>query len=189
VKGRGRKEANEENALVKAVPRGNVEAAIRIVLDSLPSEHSDAPMSAALDFFHWHRGVGGPQFNKAVVQRYVAELRDAGLSPSSINQRLSAIRKLAEEAADNGALDPQVANGIRAVKGARSEGRRTGNWLTREGAQVWLGAPTKHDTGAAQPGAASGARRLRAEAFGGSGLTFEHVQQRDGRLGTRRSHR
>ncbi len=117
-------------------------ATIRMVLDGLPSEHSRRAYERALaDFFHWHRGAGRPQLNKAVVQRYAAQLRDAGLSPSSINQRLSAIRKLAAEAADNGALDPVVANGIRAVKGARQEGRRTGNWLTREQAQSWLGAP------------------------------------------------
>lgn len=65
------------------------------------------------------------------------------MSTSSLNQRLSAIRKLAVEAADNGLLDAQLASGIRAVKGARQEGRRTGNWLTRGEAQSWLGAPDK----------------------------------------------
>src|SRR3954464_155361 len=98
--------------------------AIRIVLDSLPSEHSRRAYERALyDFFHWHRGVGRPQLNKAIVQRYAAELREAGMAPSSVNLRLSAIRKLALEAADNGVIDPQIASGIRAVKGARREGR------------------------------------------------------------------
>lgn len=97
-------------------------SAIRIVLDGLPSENSRRAYERALmDFFLWHRGVGCPQLNKAVVQRYAAELRDAGMAPSSVNQRLSAIRKLALEAADNGALDTQVASGIRAVKGARRQ--------------------------------------------------------------------
>ena len=77
------------------------------------------------------------------MQRYAAELREAGMAASSVNQRLSAIRKLAAEAADNGALDPQVANGIRAVKGARREGRRTGTRRTREEAQSWLSAPDR----------------------------------------------
>ncbi|MCA1850206.1 MAG: site-specific integrase [Acidobacteria bacterium] len=105
--------------------------AIGMVLDALPSEHSRRAYERALvDFFHWHRGAGRPQLNKAIVQRYAAELREAGMAPSSINQRLSAIRKLAAEAADNGALDPQIANAVRSVKGARQEGRRTGNWLT-----------------------------------------------------------
>ena len=157
--------------------------AVRIVLDGLASEHSRRAYERALfDFFHWHRGMGRPQLNKAVVQRYAAELREAGLAASSVNQRLSAIRKLAMEAADNGALDPQVANGIRAVKGARGEGRRTGNWLTREEAQAWLTAPDTRTMRGRRDRALLavliGCGLRRAEA---AGLTFDHVQQRDGR--------
>src|SRR5919107_4122861 len=156
--------------------------AIEMVLDGLPSEHSRRAYERALsDFFMWHKGVGRPQLNKAVVQRYAAELRDAGMAPSSVNQRLSAIRKLAAEAADNGALDPQVASGIRAVRGARREGRRTGNWLTREEAQSWLGAPDRQTIRGRRDRAllvvliGCGLRRSEA-----AGLSFDHVQQRDG---------
>src|SRR5438270_1691225 len=157
--------------------------AIRIVLDSLPSEHSRRVYERALrDFFHWHRGVGRPRLNKAVVQRYTAELREAGMSSSSINQRLSAIRKLAMEAADNGALDPQIASGICSVKGSRQEGQRTGNWLTREQAQAWLNAPDmKTQKGLRDRALLAvliGCGLRRAEA---ASLSFEHVQQRDGR--------
>lgn len=158
-------------------------AAIRMVLDGLPSEHSRRAYERALyDFFHWHRGVGRPQLNKAVVQRYAAELRDAGMAPSSINQRLSAIRKLALEAADSGVLDPQLASGIRAVKGARREGRRTGNWLTREQAQMWLNAPDARTLKGLRDRALLavliGCGLRRAEA---ANLSFDHVQQREGR--------
>src|SRR5215210_7918476 len=138
-----RQKANGQALTLKRLSEAEARA-IEMVLDGLPSEHSRRAYERALfDFFHWHRGVGRPQLNKAVVQRYDAELREAGMSSSSVNQRLSAIRKLAMEAADNGALDPQIASGIRAVKGARQEGRRTGNWLTREQAQSWRGAPDK----------------------------------------------
>ena len=157
--------------------------AIEMVLDGLPSEHSRRAYGRALaDFFHWHRRLGRPQLNKALVQRYAAELREAGMSPSSVNQRLSAIRKLASEAADNGALDPAIANGIRAVKGARSEGRRTGNWLTREQAQMWLNAPDSRTMKGLRDRTllavliGCGLRRTEA-----ADLAFEHVQQRDGR--------
>jgi site-specific recombinase XerD len=157
--------------------------AIEMVLDGLPSGHSRRAYERALfDFFHWHRGVGRPQLNKAVVQRYAAELREAGMSASSVNQRLSAIRKLAAEAADNELLDTHVAGGIRAVKGARQEGRRTGNWLTCEEAQAWLGAPDKRKVRGRRDRALLavliGCGRRRSEA---AGLTFGHVQQRDGR--------
>jgi site-specific recombinase XerD len=152
-------------------------------LDSLPSEHSRRAYERALtDFFSWHRGVGRPQLNKAVVQRYAAELREAGMSSSSVNQRLSAIRKLALEAADNGALDPQIASGIRAIKGSRQEGRRTGNWLTREQAQMWLSAPDPQTLKGLRDRALLavliGCGLRRAEA---ASLSFDHVQQRDGR--------
>lgn len=149
----------------------------------LPSENSRRAYERALiDFFLWNKGVGRPQLNKAVVQRYTAVLRDAGMAASSINQRLSAIRKLALEASDNGALDTQVASGIRAVKGARREGRRTGNWLTREEAQTWLSAPDtrkmrgRRDRALLAVLIGCGLRRGEA-----SSLTFDHIQQREGR--------
>jgi site-specific recombinase XerD len=177
-----RQKANGQTLTLKRLSEAEARA-IEMVLDGLPSEHSRRAYERALfDFFHWHRGVGRPQLNKAVVQRYVAELREAGMAASSLNLRLSAIRKLAAEAADNGLLDAQIAGGIRAVKGARQEGRRTGNWLTREEAQAWLGAPDKRTMRGRRDRAllavliGCGLRRSEA-----AGLTFGHIQQRDGR--------
>src|SRR5438128_1869371 len=118
------------------------EVAIQTVLDSLESEHSRRAYRRHLkEFIAWHSASGQAAINKAVVQRYAADLREAGVSPATINQKLSAIRKLALEAADNGALDSQIANGIKAVKGIRQEGTRTGNWLTKHDAQKMLNAP------------------------------------------------
>src|SRR5918998_1786455 len=177
-----RSKANGQALTLKRLNEAEARA-IEMVLDGLPSEHSRRAYERALfDFFHWHRDVGRPQLGKAVVQRYAAELREAGMAASSVNQRLSAIRKLAAEAADNGALNPHVANGIQAVKGARREGRRTGNWLTREEAQSWLGAPDRRTMRGRRDRAllavliGCGLRRSEA-----AGLTFGHVQQRDGR--------
>src|SRR5258706_2793409 len=101
------------------------EIAIQTVLDSLDSEHSRRAYARHLrGFFAWREAGGQPALNKALVQRYAAELREAGLSPATINQKLSAIRQLAAEAADNGALDSQNANGIRTIKGIRHTGTR-----------------------------------------------------------------
>ena len=89
------------------------EIAIQTVLDSLDSPHSRRAYERHLRrFIAWHQASGHPVFNKAIVQRYADELRESGLSAATVNQRLSAIRKLAGEAADNGALDAQLANGI-----------------------------------------------------------------------------
>ena len=43
---------------------------------------------------------------------------------------MSAIRKLAVEATDNGLLAPELAAGIQRVKSAKSIGVRAGNWLS-----------------------------------------------------------
>jgi site-specific recombinase XerD len=46
--------------------------------------------------------------------------------------RLAAVRRLAYEASDCGLLSPDLAAGIRRVKGAKRLGVRVGNWLTAE---------------------------------------------------------
>ena len=84
------------------------ELAIQTVLDSLDSPHSRRAYERHLrEFIAWHRASEHGAINKAIVQRYAVHLREAGRSPATINQKLSAIRKLAIEAADNGALDRQ----------------------------------------------------------------------------------
>jgi hypothetical protein len=54
---------------------------------------------------------------------------------------MSAIRKLAVEATDNGLLAPELAAGIQRVKSAKSIGVRAGNWLSLKQAQALLNAP------------------------------------------------
>ena len=52
--------------------------------------------------------------------------------------RLAAVRRLAYEAADSGLLSPELAAGIRRVKGAKTVGIRLGNWLTADEARrLW----------------------------------------------------
>jgi integrase len=53
-------------------------------------------------------------------------------APTTINLRLAAVRRVAYEAADAGLLSPDLAAGIRRVKGVRRLGVRVGNWLTVE---------------------------------------------------------
>src|SRR5258706_1418300 len=75
-------------------------------------------------------------FNKAVVVRYRLYLEDRHLDAGTINVRLAAVRRLAYEDADSGLLSPDLAAGIRRVKGAKKLGSRLGNWLTAEEARM-----------------------------------------------------
>jgi hypothetical protein len=59
-----------------------------------------------------------------------------GLAAATINQRLAAVRRLAYEAADSGLLSPELAAGIRRVKGVKHLGQRSGNWLNIDPAQL-----------------------------------------------------
>lgn len=156
---------------------------INLVIDGLPSENSRRAYRRALEeFFLWHQEQNRPDLNKALIQRYVKTLRDSGASSAKINQKLSAIRKLATEAEDNALVDSKIANGIRAVKGVPFRGRRTGNWLTRDEAQMWLDAPdTKTLKGLRDRALLTvliGCGLRRAEA---AVLSFSHVEQREGR--------
>jgi hypothetical protein len=54
---------------------------------------------------------------------------------------MSAIRKLAAEAADNGFLAPEMAAGVSRVKSTKSTGIRVGNWLSLRQAQALPSAP------------------------------------------------
>ena len=105
-----------------------------------------------------------------------------GLAPSSINVRLSAIRRLALEAADNGVMAPELAAGIARAKGAKRGGVRLGHWLTAEQAEQFLALPDlttlKGIRDAAVLAILLGAGLRRSEL---ASLDFEHIQQRDGR--------
>jgi hypothetical protein len=67
-----------------------------------------------------------------VVLRYRIHLEQRNYAPPTINLRLAAVRRVAYEAADAGLLSPELAAGIRRVKGVRRIGVRLGNWLTPE---------------------------------------------------------
>lgn len=73
-----------------------------------------------------------------MVLRFRLYLESIGLAVGTINQRLAAVRRLAYEAADSGLLSPELAAGIRRVKGVKQLGSRIGNWLTRDQAQMLL---------------------------------------------------
>ena len=154
-----------------------------LVLDSISSPITRRVYNLGLDeFIAWYTEEPRPGFTKATVSAWRVALEARKLGPISINVRLTAVRKLAVEAADNGLLAPALAAGIARIKGVRAQGIRTGNWLSLHQAQALLSAPDietakgLRDRGILAVLLGCGLRRSEVAA-----LTFEHVQQRDGR--------
>jgi hypothetical protein len=86
-------------------------------LDSVSSPITGRVYNMALEeFLTWFRPEPGPGFTKATVRAWRVSLEARGLGSSSIIIRMSAIRKLAVEAADNGLLAPELAAGITRTK-------------------------------------------------------------------------
>jgi site-specific recombinase XerD len=154
-----------------------------LVLDGISSRHTRRAYSQALDeFLIWFHDEPGREFNKATVQTYRTELETKGLAPSSINVRLSAIRRLALEAADNGLMAPELAAGIARAKGAKRSGVRLGHWLTAEQADKLLALPDLttlkgiRDSAVLAVLVGAGLRRSELAA-----LNVDHVQNRETR--------
>src|SRR5882762_8785145 len=154
-----------------------------LVLDSVSSPITKRVYNMALnEFMDWFQQAPRPGFTKATVSAWRVSLEVRGLGSSSIIIRMSAIRKLAAEAADNGLLAPELAAGISRVKSAKSTGIRVGNWLSLQQAQALLSAPDittlrgLRDRAILAVLLGCGLRRSEA-----ASLTFAHLQQRDGR--------
>lgn len=173
---------NQDNTLTLSESTG-YDSVIALALDDLTSAHSKRAYRKSLDeFIAWYIAQGRPGLIKATVNRYKAHLIDLRLSPATINQKLSAIRKLAREAAASGFLDQSHANGIVGAKGVKAAGVRAGNWLTQAQAQTLLNAPDTSTLKGLRD------RAILALMLGGglrrsevAELTFDKIQQREGR--------
>jgi len=117
----------------------DLEQAKTEVLVSLRSPESQRSYQHSIDeFVLWYCSEPRLSFNKTVVTRYRIHLESRQLAPGTINVRLAAVRRLAYEAADSGLLSPELAAGIRRVKGSKKLGIRLGNWLTvNEARALW----------------------------------------------------
>src|SRR5258706_12078993 len=117
----------------------DLEQSKNAVLHSLGAASSQESYGHAIDeFIGWYCSEPRLAFNRTVVLRYRFFLEQKNLAPSTINVRLAAVRRLAYEASDTGLLSPDLAAGIRRLKGAKRLGVRIGNWLTIEQARGLL---------------------------------------------------
>ena len=169
-------------ALATVTPN-QIQPIISLVTNAVTSEHTRRAYGRALtEFLTWFQTSGYTGFSKATVAAHVAALRTNGTPASSINQRLTAIRKLGQEAADNGLIDQSTAQAINRVEGIHTDGKRLGNWLSKQDAQRLLDAPNVQTVKGLRDKAllavllGCGLRREEC-----AGLTVAHLQQREGR--------
>jgi site-specific recombinase XerD len=152
-----------------------------LVLDSVSSPITRRVYNLGLDeFFARYGQQPRPGFTKATVSAWRVALEARKLGSISINVRITAVRKLAVEAADS-CWRRSWPPGSR-IKGVKSKGVRVGNWLSIRQAQMLLNAPdiftNKGLRDRAILAVLLGCALRRSEV---AALTFGHIQQRDGR--------
>ena len=114
----------------------------RMVLDSVTSAHSRRNYGKALDLL-FVLAAGRP-LSRSLLMEYRAAMD--GLAPSTVNVRLSAVRKLVTEARKNGMLLSDEAATLTDIPNVRQSGKRLGNWLTKEQAKELLAVPDRQTT-------------------------------------------
>lgn len=173
--------ANRKSAPKRVLRLPDLDCSKQAVLNTLGSPESKRAYEFAIDdFVAWYCSEPRLAFGRTVVLRYRLELEARRLAPATVNLRQAAVRRLAYEAADTGLLSPDLAAGIRRVKGAKRIGVRLGNWLTVDQSRSLLQAP--------DPGSLKGRRdRAILALLIGCGLRrgevanlrLDHLQQRE----------
>lgn len=181
------------SSINQAIGDALIAASVRL----LPSAQSRRAYTSRLRAFVQWSSAQSPSpspplpFTRLTIERYIGELITTGRGPSSRNQSIAAIKKLAQTAVAHHALDPQTALDICAIKSNPQKGVRTGNWLTKDDCIRLLDplpdTPIKHTMGKfaqyeqrdrAILALLLGCGLRRAE---GADLTWDKLQQRDNR--------
>ena len=139
----------ESLALISSVVESqlNRNAAFRelreMVLNSVASEHSKRNYAKALDEVFTLCANRSQGLSRALPMEYRAGMLEKKLSASTVNVRLSAVRKLIGEAQRNGIIGAEEAANIAGVPNLSQKGTRLGNWLTRDQAKELLTVPDR----------------------------------------------
>ncbi len=113
----------------------------RMLTNSVPSGHTRRAYAKAFDDFLALAVRTGQPVSRQLLQQYRAEMVDAGLGGSTINVRLSGVRKLVKEAGESGLVDLAAARRIVSVPNVPAQGVRLGQWLTVDQTRELLAVP------------------------------------------------
>jgi integrase len=114
-----------------------------MVLLAVPSKHSKRNYAKALDEISTLCANRAQSISRSLILDYRSSMLEKGLSPSTINVRLAAVRNLVGEARRSGILDFEQASQMTDVPNVRQQGTRLGNWLTREQTKELLAVPDR----------------------------------------------
>jgi integrase len=111
----------------------------QMVLDSVVAENSKRNYAKALD--HLFAFAAGQAFTRELMLAWRASMEKQ--SPSTINIRLSAMRRLVAEAKCAGVISSEDAEKLSDIPNIKQAGARKGNWLTREQTKEILAVPDR----------------------------------------------
>ncbi|MCJ7694778.1 MAG: tyrosine-type recombinase/integrase, partial [Anaerolineaceae bacterium] len=115
---------------------------VNLVINGATNTHTRRVYSSALfEFLRWYESTGRPGFSIVTINAYKGYLVASNLSPSTINLKLSTIRKLMREFGEQGLLDPLNAAKIAQIKGFTPLNSRMASFLSREQAQCLINSP------------------------------------------------
>jgi site-specific recombinase XerC len=131
---------NRQHVVRKIVLRlPDLDRAKTSVWNSLNFPRSQRNYKFAMEqFIDWYCSEPRLALNRTVVLRFRLYLESLGLAAGTINQRPATVRRLAYEAADSRLLSPELAAGIRRVKGVKQLDCRASNWLNSDQARLLL---------------------------------------------------
>ncbi len=112
----------------------------QMVLDSVVSINSKRNYAQALDGLFLL--AAGRPLTRSLLMEWRATMEEQ--APSTVNVRLSAVRKMVSEARRNGMLGAEEAANLTDIPNIRQQGTRLGNWLTKEQARHLLTVPARN---------------------------------------------
>jgi integrase len=111
----------------------------KLALDAVQSPHTRRNYARALDDLFLF--CASRPLARALLMEWKAGMES--LSPSTINVRLSAVRKMVTEARRNGMIGHEEAASLTDIPNVPQRGTRLGNWLTRDQAKELLAVPDR----------------------------------------------
>lgn len=164
--------------LIPIQPQADIDALITVALATCPSPETHRSYGNQLRKFI----ASGQPLTREGVALFLAAEREAGKGFATIQNALSAIRKLAAEAHVRGLLPDVEHYGIGQLKPGKRHRTRRGMWLTVEQVEKLLELPDrstylgKRDAAMLSLMVGCGLRREEIET-----LRWDHIQEREGR--------